>query len=219
MKKREIDPILGRLRSIANVKTDKGSCDFFHIKPNTMDVWKQRDSIPDKVLHNICLEHSLDFKWLKYGEEDQLLSSRDISLPYYPSKYVSAGAGAFPDLVDDEPIRFSKIFLKAYLGINSYNGLFLLDITGDSMEPTLRDRSLIFVNPMENEERIKDGAVYVMLFDNVMLVKRVSYDPVNKRYMLKSDNTVYHPIVVDNGDANDLDLHFIGRVVASLDRV
>jgi len=148
-----------------------------------------------------------------YGEEEE-----SVTLDYYPESYASAGGGAYPYLQKSKPMSFSKSFLEIHLGLMSYKNIFILNTTGESMEPTLKDGSLIFVNPIENEDgHVRDGGVYVIMCDNTILVKRVNVNPITKSYTLISDNPAHDNITIDM--FHESGCKFVGRVVGSFDRV
>lgn len=221
MKKRKIEPILNRLRQSAGTSKDVEVCRIFNIKPNTMDVWKQRDDIPKKTLLDIAIKNKIDFEWLLTGNDNNLQRENNtLSIPYYPEEYVSAGGGAYPSLIGSEPFSISVEFAKTFLGLNIYKDMFMLSVSGDSMEPTLRDKSVILINPFANDNyQIKDGAVYVIEVENTYLVKRMSYNPINKTMKLMSDNKIYDPIIIKNNEESQVEPKIIGRVVGSMDRV
>ena len=66
-------------------------------------------------------------------------------------------------------------------------------------------------------QRFKDGGVYVIMCANVLLVKRVTFDPMTKEYTLISDNGKVSPVTLTIDEASDC--RFVGRVVGHLDRV
>jgi phage repressor protein C with HTH and peptisase S24 domain len=86
------------------------------------------------------------------------------------------------------------------------------------MEPTLKSGSLIFVNPIENEgDTVRDGAIYVIMCGNTMLVKRIKVNPITKAYTLISDHPAHDNDTVKNWAESGC--KFVGRVVGSFDRV
>lgn len=151
-------------------------------------------------------------------KENSTLHENMISLPYYPDGYASAGGGAYPYLYETEPMSFSKSFLELHLGIMDYKNIFILNTTGESMEPTLKNGSLIFINPIENEGfKVRDGGVYVVMCDDTILVKRVSFNPMDKTYTLISDNPLHGSIKIEMFEESGC--KFMGRVVGSFDRI
>ena len=146
-----------------------------------------------------------------YGKDDQVV------IPYHEEVYASAGGDAQNHSTHNtSPITFSKDFLNTFLGIYNFKGLSIINAAGDSMDPTIKSGELMFVSPMENEE-FKDGGVYVLMCANVLLVKRVTYDPFTKEYTLVSDNGRVSPVTLTIDEGSDC--YFIGRVVGHLDRV
>jgi len=85
--------------------------------------------------------------------------------------------------------------------------LALLQIAGDSMEPTLSngDRALIDMA----QANLRREGVYVIGIEDTLMVKRVTMHPKSKRVTLRSDNPRYETYA-------DLDpdrLHVAGRVI------
>ncbi len=119
----------------------------------------------------------------------------------------SAGPGAFAGLGagEEQPIgafRFSTHWIRQQ-GLDPAQ-LTAIAVTGDSMEPTLRDGDEILVD--RSARALRDG-VYVVRVGDALLVKRL--DPGQPaRIVLISDNQVYRPFAL----APD-ELEVIGRVV------
>ena len=140
-----------------------------------------------------------------------------VVVPFHREVYASAGGGSENhSKAITSPVTFSKDFLNTFLGIYNFKGLSIINAAGDSMSPTIRSGELMFVYPMENEE-FKDGGVYVLMCSNVLLVKRVTFDPLSKEYTLVSDNGRVNPVTLSIDEANDC--RFVGRVVGHLDKV
>jgi len=141
-----------------------------------------------------------------YGSKEE-----QVSVPFHREVYASAGGGSDShSLENTSPVSFSRHFLNTFLGIYNLKGLSIINASGDSMDPTIKSGEMMFVSPMENED-FKDGGVYVLL------VKRVTFNPLTKEYTLVSDNGRVDPVklTIDEGS----DCHFMGRVVGHLDRV
>jgi len=141
-----------------------------------------------------------------YGEDE-------VVLPYYPETYASAGGGAFNGFDASSPVSISRSFLQSYFGISAAKGLHIINVVGDSMEPTLKNGEMIFVNPIENEG-FRDGGVYVLMCGDTILVKRVRQHPITKEYTLISDNPAVEDITLTIDESSDC--KFVGRVVGSM---
>lgn len=88
---------------------------------------------------------------------------------------VSAGAGS---LDDDEraigAVAFDPIWLRLS-GLNP-DHLSILHVDGESMAHTLNDGDEIMIDRSDAAARLRDG-IYVLRFDDVLMVKRVSRAP------------------------------------------
>jgi len=154
----------------------------------------------------------------RHRESLSVKEEESVVLPYYPDGYVQSGSCAYPYLKESVSVCFSKSFLTLHLGLSEYKNIFILNTTGESMEPTLKNGSLIFVNPFANEESVvRDGGIYVIVCDDVIVVKRVSVNPITKAYTLVSDHPQHENIVIDS--FSESRCRFVGRVVGSFDRV
>ena len=114
----------------------------------------------------------------------------------------SAGPGALA--VDERPVgqlRFSARWLKD----NGFDpaALSVIEVEGDSMEPTLRDGDEILV---DRTPRLLRSGIHVVRLDDVLLVKRV--ERAGDRLRLISDNRAYPEIERPAGD-----VEIVGRVV------
>jgi len=115
----------------------------------------------------------------------------------------SAGAGAHPDgEAAFDTIRFSSRWLRSF-GLQS-GMLSTILVSGDSMEPTLRDGDEILVD--RTLRPLRDGIHVVRLGDS-LLVKRLDTGRPGKVVLL-SDNPAYPPV-----ECATPDVEVIGKVV------
>jgi phage repressor protein C with HTH and peptisase S24 domain len=119
----------------------------------------------------------------------------------------SAGAGSFADA---ERVRAAVRFDTAWLRRLRLDpsSLSVIQVSGDSMAPTLDDGDDILVDHSDGRDRLRDG-VYVLRADGVLNVKRLALDPARRRVTVKSDNPAYPNWPVTDADSLDL----VGRVV------
>lgn len=131
-----------------------------------------------------------------------------ISLPFYEVS-ASAGAGLLAE-VEEQPrtVSFEPYWLRNEIGVCP-NNVFLMSVEGDSMQPTLKNGSMIMVN--QDVDNLSDG-IYVMRFDNNLLVKRLQMLP-GGTIRVKSDNSMYDPWEITKSQLGSEDLALIGRVV------
>jgi len=115
----------------------------------------------------------------------------------------SAGPGAHAE--SEEAIgafRFSSRWLRDQ-GFEPAM-LSAIMVSGDSMEPTLRDGDEILVD--RSTQALRDG-IHVVRIADTLLVKRIETGQPG-RIALLSDNHAYRPIEVEPGD-----IEVVGRVV------
>jgi len=126
-----------------------------------------------------------------------------ISVPVLDVR-ASAGAGAF---TDDERAQARMRFDPSWLrGLNvDPRQLSVIQVTGDSMAPTLHDGDDILVD--RGDRRLRDG-IHVLRMDGVLNVKRLLLEP-GGRLTVRSDNPAYPswPSLTRK------DVEIIGRVV------
>ena len=133
---------------------------------------------------------------------------KHIELPFY-EVCASAGVGLLAE-VEERPktISFEPYWLRNEIGVCP-NNVFLMLVDGDSMQPTLKNGSMIMVN--RDVDNLSDG-VYVMRHDNNLLVKRLQMLP-GGIIRVKSDNSMYDPWEITKSQLDGEELALIGRVV------
>lgn len=111
-----------------------------------------------------------------------------ISLPFYDFP-VSAGLGnPFNDYTDA---------VKKDFKLNNITkcASFTLRVTGDSMEPTIKNGQIIFVKSMP---QIEFGEIGLFSYNNESFCKRLISE--NNKVILRSDNEMYEDIVLTEND-------------------
>ncbi len=144
-----------------------------------------------------------------FGVSEALLGGREpppddmIAVPVLDVQ-ASAGPGAFADSERARArMRFDATWLR---GLKVDPGLLsVIQVTGDSMSPTLKDGDDILVD--RTVRALKDG-IYVLRLDGVLNVKRVVLG-LGRRVTIASDNDAYPDL--PGRDRAELDV--IGRVV------
>ena len=193
---------------------------------------QQRLSAPNEIL--FCTKFQVDIFWLQSGEIDTTLKYEEdmenvkegqidygikIPLSYYPDIYTQEHKGSHLGLTDAKPIAFSKKFLELHLGLTSYADVFIIDNSGEGMQPTFKRDALLFVNPLKNEEGIRDGSIYMIMCEGSILVKRVLHNPIEKTYTLVSDNPNPSHKDIILKEVEESACEFVGRIVASFDKI
>jgi len=117
----------------------------------------------------------------------------------------SAGPGGVADIEEQgRPFAFDPALLKE-IGARRTSRLSVIRVSGDSMEPTLRDRDDILVD-LSATTPVPD-AIHVLSLDDLLMVKRLVRE--GGSWIVRSDNPAY-------ADIEDFDLaalRIIGRVL------
>ncbi|NNM78256.1 helix-turn-helix transcriptional regulator [Sphingomonas sp. ID1715] len=144
-----------------------------------------------------------------FGVSETLLGGRDaaaddlIAVPVLDVQ-ASAGAGAFAESERAKArMRFDPSWLRG-LTLDPRQ-LSVIQVTGDSMHPTLNDGDDILVD--RGDRRLRDG-IYVLRMDGALNVKRLLLEP-GRRVTVRSDNPAYPSWPSLERSALDV----IGRVV------
>lgn len=174
---------------------------------------KNNNSVSQYVsqTQNLSSNLSISPTNLKNSQKD----IKTISIPYFEDTYASAGGGMIN--YDEAPVimDFDEDFLRMFLRISgSIKGIHIINARGDSMEPTITSGELLFINPMQNENGIISGCIYIINYDGDLYVKRIEKNPTTKAITLFSDNKKYEPIIIQKQDLECC--HIMGRVVSHM---
>ncbi len=208
----EIDNLAARIRKCAELV---GSGDALSqetaIPRRTLETYLSGNAEPKaQRLALIAKAAHVSVDWLVTGEDITTSESDDFALiPRYDVE-VSAGHGAQVD-VESEVGRFA--FRKDWLRQEGLNvkDLALVTVRGDSMEPTIREGSMVLVDTSECQ--VSDDAIYVLRVDDTHLVaKRLQMDFDGGVY-IRSDNLAYETQHLNAGRVERLTI--VGRVVWS----
>lgn len=130
----------------------------------------------------------------------------DVSYVTYYDIAASAGAGHLVEYVPSKQIELSEA-LKIALNIQNPNKSKLLNMEGDSMHPTLKDKSILAIESLDS---FKQDGVYVFTFDSTLYVKRLQKGRDGIKVI--SDNPIYDAWFI-NRDEVDTEIFTIhGRV-------
>jgi repressor LexA len=128
------------------------------------------------------------------------ISNNNTLIPLFSR--ISAGVGL---ITDEEPTDFISL-----PGIRNADNVFAINVKGDSMEPTIKNQSIILCR---QGEELKDGEVGAFLVNGESFVKRIK---VTKNFFaLLSDNPNYQPIYVYPQD----EFKIIGKVLKVINDV
>lgn len=158
---------------------------------------------------SICAATETSLDWFLNGE-DAGLSTTGLDRLRIP--LFSAEASAGPGLVPPEAEEARQFLLFPREALSFQNGtstnLFAIHARGDSMEPTIRNGSLLIAN--RGDQQPREG-IYVVGRGDSLLVKRTQ-PRENHILRLKSDNEQYDEEEIDLKQP-DHGVRILGRVI------
>ncbi|MGE4512112.1 MAG: S24 family peptidase [Sulfurimonadaceae bacterium] len=206
---------LNEIKALWGLSTDEELANKLKISKETVNSWIKRDNIPEKWILKIGQMNNKDSSFCLDSPNEP---SNVVSIPYYENTYGAMGVGGVSH--DDHPtvMSFDKTFLSSIFGISNFKNIHIINAVGDSMSPTISSGELLFVNPFENEDsKIKDRGVYVIVSPNGILVKRIKVHPTKNQWILVSDNPTDADIQLCEDEL--INCTIVGRVVGHFDRI
>lgn len=130
--------------------------------------------------------------------------------PIIPVYAITAGMGRGRFVESEQVLKIvvvNQSTLRDMRLSGTGHGIVAIYADGESMEPTIPPKSIVFVD--RNQRDLRDG-VYLVRLENMVYVKRIQRLPGHKVKVI-SDNPIYGTFDVDlkNGD----DFEILGKVV------
>lgn len=200
---KHVDTQIDELKKLTNTAKNVDLAKVLGVSPKTIQSWKSRDKIPEDIF----------IKAKQIAEKGSVPPRGYLELKFYDVE-VSAGHGALVEKVEESSsMVFSENYLRQDLGFNP-NNIFLMPVRGDSMNPTLKNQSIVMVNRVDC---FSTDGVYVFRYDSRLMVKRIQFLP--KGIKVVSDNPAYEPWELTKDDIKSADFEIIGEVVWSGQRM
>jgi len=174
---------------------------------------KKRNTIPFANILDFCALKKISINWMLYGQDpSSLIDSTDkYWIKYFPTVNVSAGGGADGVEDDFEKLELPDFFINIVGGRDNIKNIEAINVTGDSMEPTLNNGNIIFIDKTKNDIS-KDG-IYAFVNENGLFVKRIQ-KRIDGALDIISDNKEYPMQLASLGQINVL-----GKVISSIGKV
>jgi phage repressor protein C with HTH and peptisase S24 domain len=150
--------------------------------------------LPPKVARKLAKILNLSMSELGVDNTDMRNDSAMVLIPEHDIR-VSAGHGTIIDTeteVDRWPMP--RRYIREYLSLRSSN-LALIEVIGDSMEPTLRSGDKIMVDL--NDKNIANPGIFALYDGDATVVKRIEKIPGSDLIRIKSDNSFHSSYDVD----------------------
>ncbi|QKJ23095.1 S24 family peptidase [Poseidonibacter lekithochrous] len=192
---------------------DKDVATSLELSQANFATMKNRGKIPYSNILNFCAIKKISINWLLYNQNPgSLVDSTDkYWVKYYPSVAVSAGGGAYESEDNFESLEVPQYFINMLGGQENLKNIDAINVVGDSMEPTLNNDNIIFVDKTRNDAA-RDG-IYAFTTVHGLFVKRVQ-KRVDGNLDIISDNKDYPSQILSAAD-----IKVVGKVISSFGMV
>ena len=190
---------------------DKDVADALAIPQTTFATMKKRNSIPFKEILEYCANKKLSINWLFFDQSIEMLAEetdRFFQVHYFADIRASAGGGAF-NFDDDYEVLSIDRTIMSNITASSNEVLEAINVDGESMEPTLQDGSIVFID--RNQININKDGIFVASTTAGLFIKRIR-QRADGMIELISDNKAYSPEMITPDE-----VEIVGRVVGNIE--
>ena len=181
------------------------------VKEDAIKKWRQGNSTPKTIdIAKICKLLNIDVYDLLYVEnKNKAANSKDYTLlPSYNVRAGAGGEGYLPDALESTKIPVSNKFLN---GCNP-EFLHIIQVAGDSMEPTIRPNDWLIIDMVSNgtydRSFEKVDGIYLISKDGSIQIKRLAFRGT-KGIDIISDNPMYP---IENTLERGIELDILGKL-------
>jgi len=158
-----------------------------------------------------CAAKKLSINWLFFDQSAEMLieeTNKFFQIRYFTDLRASAGGGA--EVFDEnyEMITIDQRIVRNMTG-SSDRKLEAIHVDGESMEPTLQDGAIVFVD-LEEKNINKDG-IFIASTNAGLFIKRIR-KRADGMIELISDNKNYSPEVMGAEE-----VRIVGKVVGTIE--
>jgi len=212
-----LDNVLPKMKEIVAEEVgkekvfDKDIADVLGIKQLTFATMKRRGRLPLPEILDFCAKRKISINWLLYNQSTKSLeqeTDKYINVRYFGDIYASAGGGAFNYEAESEKIAIDEHMMDMMGGREQMKNIDAINVLGDSMEPTLFDGDIIFINRTLKD--ITKSGIFAISTEIGLFVKRLLRKSDGSIDLI-SDNPVYSVETVHGEN-----IEVIGKIVGSI---
>jgi SOS-response transcriptional repressor LexA len=216
----DFSEIIERIKDIISTKKiggkvyDKDVAAELGIGQATFATMKKRGSIPYREIMEFCARRKISINWLFFDQPAEMLieeTDKFFRVRYFADIRASAGGGAEVFNENYEYIDVDRKILENMLGTLPSGEIEAIHVEGESMEPTLPDGSIVFIDRKQTDSS-RDG-IFVAATANGLFIKRIRRR-ADGMVELISDNPLYTPEVLPPEQ-----VEIVGRVVGNIERL
>lgn len=210
--------VLSKIKSIISSKSlkkkiyDKDVAIELGIPRATFATMKKRGSIPFKELMEFSARNKISINWLFFDQSAEMLieeTNRFFRVRYFADIRASAGGGAAVFDENYEMISIDKTIMQNIVGFGENREIEAIHVDGESMQPTLQDGSIVFVD--RKQTNISKDGIFIASTTGGLFIKRIR-QRADGMVELISDNKAYSPELL----APD-EIQIVGKVVGNIE--
>ena len=190
---------------------DKDVANALAIPQATFATMKKRNSIPFKEIMEFCANKKLSINWLFFDQAiDMLVEETDkfFQIHYFSDVRASAGGGAFTFDENYEVLTVDRTIMNSVITFSNQK-IDAINVDGESMEPTLQDGSIVFID--RKQTNISKDGIYIASTTAGLFIKRIR-QRADGMVELISDNKAYSPEILLADE-----VQIVGRVVGNIE--
>ena len=190
---------------------DKDVATALNIPQATFATMKKRNSIPYEEILEFCALKKISVNWLFFDQAVDMLkeeTDKFFQVRYFADIRASAGGGAYGFDEDFETITLDKKIMHNMVGLGSTE-LEAIHVDGESMEPTLQDGSIVFID--RTQTNINKNGIFIASTTGGLFIKRIQ-QRADGMIELISDNSLYPPQAIDASEVT-----IVGKVVGNIE--
>ena len=200
------------------------------VSAQAVNNWYKKGKISIDSAKAIYQKYGYSIEWILGGDEskasvnqnnnltsDLFSNERDLlhkhRIDYYDVR-AAAGLTGFEN--SDYPEIISSLYLTdegmaQLVGKKSSDGICLVNVPTDSMEPTIRKGDIVFLDTKVNA--YSGDGVYAFAIDGALFIKRIQ-KMIGGGYRMISDNEIYPPEQISDDVCENA--KFIGRFIRTI---
>ncbi len=190
---------------------DKDVATVLNIPQATFATMKKRNSIPYEEILEFCALKKISVNWLFFDQAvDMLKAETDkfFQVRYFADIRASAGGGAYGFDEDFETITLDEKIMHNMVGLGNTE-LEAIHVDGESMEPTLQDGSIVFLD--RSQTNINKDGIFIASTTTGLFIKRIR-QRADGMVELISDNKMYSPELISPDE-----ITIVGKVVGNIE--
>ena len=198
-------------RNLSRKIFDKDVARELGIPQTTFATMKKRNSIPYEEILHFCAQKKISVNWLFFDQAVDMLmeeTNKFFQIRYFADIRASAVGGA--EVFDEnyETITLDERIMHNMVGMGN-TALEAIHVDGESMEPTLQDGSIVFID--REQTNINRDGIFIASTTAGLFIKRIR-QRADGMVELISDNKNYSPEVLAPDEVS-----IVGKVVGNIE--